>query len=114
MQSQVLRHDVAVTDEMVLLEGDRPEIVVDGAEDPGQPAATLRTGRVVDHVLGDELVEEGVVACLLTPEHLLDDLPRASLSHAGKRPTPHARGGHPLGSVFLGILAAAHGGTVRR
>ena len=100
VQSEVLRHDVAVTDEMVLFEGDRPEIVVEGAQDPGQPAAALRTGRVVDHVHRDEFVGEGFVAGLLASEHLLDDRPRASLIHAGKRPIAQAEfvvgGSRPL------------------
>ncbi|MFW3168869.1 hypothetical protein [Geodermatophilus sp. CPCC 206100] len=75
----------------MLFEGDRPEVVVDGAQDPGQPAAALRTGSVVDHVHGDELVEEGVVACHLASEPLLDDRPRASFPHAGKRRIATAR-----------------------
>lgn len=37
VQSEVLRHDIAVTDEVVLFEGDRPEIVVDGAQDRASP-----------------------------------------------------------------------------
>src|SRR3712207_9253562 len=101
VQSEVLRHEVAVTDEMVLFEGDRPEVVVDGAQDPGQPAAALRTGRVVDHVDGDELVEEGVVACLLASEHLLDDRPRTSFIHASKRPS----GSSPSWTTALGPRA---------
>jgi hypothetical protein len=103
VQCEMLRHDVAVADEMALFEGDGPEVMVDGAQDPGQPAAALRTGRVVDHVDGDELVEEGVVACLLASEHLLDDRPRAASIHAGKRPIATAV---PVGdSATLSALA---------
>ena len=43
--------------------------------------AALRTGGVVDHVLGDEVVQHGVVAVLLAPEQLLDDVLRGSLAH---------------------------------
>src|SRR3954452_15549597 len=86
VQREVLRHEVAVPDEVVLFEGDRSEVAVDGAQDRGQPAAPLRTGRVVDHVDGDEIVEIAIVACLLAPEHLLDDLPRPSSCHAGGHP----------------------------
>src|SRR4051812_21778585 len=99
VQREVLRHEVAVPDEMVLFEGDRPEIVVDRAQDPGQPAAALRTGRVVHHVHGDELVEEAVVASLLASEHLLDDLPRTSSLHAGEHPIATAASRRGRGST---------------
>src|SRR3954452_14652242 len=69
VQREVLRHEVAVPDEVVLFEGDRSEVAVDGAQDRGQPAAPLRTGRVVDH-----------------SEHLLDDLPRTPSCRAGGHP----------------------------
>lgn len=36
---------------------------------------------MVDHVLRDDVIEDGVVTGLLPSEHLLDDVPRASLAH---------------------------------
>ena len=50
-------------------------------EDELQPVATLGSGRVVHHVRGDEIVQGGVVAGLLPPEHLLDDVLRTPLAH---------------------------------
>ena len=41
-----------------------------------QAVAALGTGGVVHHVLRDQVVEAGVVARLLPPEHLLDDFLR--------------------------------------
>ena len=46
-----------------------------------RPVAALRTGGVVHHVRGDEIVERGVVTRLLPSEHLLDDLLRTALAH---------------------------------
>src|SRR5206468_3988548 len=81
VQREVLRDEVAVTDEVVLLDGDWPEVVVDGAQDALQPLAALGTGGVVHHVRRDEVVERGVVTRLLPPEHLLNDFLRTSLTH---------------------------------
>ena len=43
---------------------------------------------MVDHVHGDEVVEEGVIAGLLASEHLLDDVPCPSWVHAVSVPSP--------------------------
>ena len=81
VQGEVLGHDVTVADEVVLFDGDRSEVVVDHAQDLREPAATLRAGRVVDHVLGDEVVEDEGVARLLATEQLLDHRTRAPSTH---------------------------------
>jgi len=75
VHGEVLGHGVAVADEVVLFEGDRAQVVVDGAQDLRETVATLRPGRVVDHVLGDQVVEHELPARLLATEQLLDHLP---------------------------------------
>jgi hypothetical protein len=81
VQRDVLRDEIALTDEVVLLDGDRPEVVVDGAQDALQALAALGTGGMVHHVRGDELVERAVVTSLLSSEHLIDDFLRIALAH---------------------------------
>jgi hypothetical protein len=46
-----------------LFDRDRPEVVVDDAQDELQTVATLGTSRVVHHVRGGEIVDGGVVGC---------------------------------------------------
>jgi hypothetical protein len=81
VQREVLRDEIAFTDEVVLLDGDWPEVVVDGLQDAFQALAALGTGGVVHHVRRDEIVERGVVTRLLPSEHLLNDFLRTSLAH---------------------------------
>ena len=50
-------------------------------QDQLEAVAALRSCGVVHHVLGDEIVEDGVVARLLPAKHLLDDSLRSSLAH---------------------------------
>jgi dihydrofolate reductase len=86
VQSEVLGHDVAVADEVVLFDGDRSQVVVDDAQDPRETAATLQAGRVIDHVVGDEVVEDNTLARLLATEQLLDHLPCAPSTHVDSIP----------------------------
>ena len=81
VQRQVLGDHVAFTDEVMLLDGNRPEVVLNGAQDPLQPLATLETGGVIHHVRGNEIIKRGVVTGLLSSIHLLDDLLRTALAH---------------------------------
>ena len=57
VQRDVLRDEIAVGDEVVLLGGDGTEVVVDRRQDVAQARAALRACGVVHHVLGDEVVE---------------------------------------------------------
>jgi hypothetical protein len=52
----VLRDEVAFTNEVVLLDGNRPKIDVDGTQDVLQAIAALGTGGVVHHVRRDEII----------------------------------------------------------
>ena len=86
VQSEVLGHEVTVADEVVLFDGDRSQVVVDGAQDSRETAATLQAGRVIDHVLGDEVVEDEILARLLATEQLLDHIPCAPSTHVDSIP----------------------------
>ena len=86
VHGEVLGHDVTVADEVVLFEGDGSQVVIDDAQDSREAAATLRPGRVVDHVRGDEVVEDEILARLLATEQLLDDLSCAPSTHVGSLP----------------------------
>jgi hypothetical protein len=46
----MLCHKIALAEEVVLLEGDRPEVDVDHAQDRPETLTTLRTGGGVHHV----------------------------------------------------------------
>jgi hypothetical protein len=81
VQGEVLRHDVALTDEMVLLGGYRAEVGVDRAKDALQALAALGTGGMVDEVGRNEIIEHAVIAGLLSTEHLVDHVFRAAFSH---------------------------------
>ena len=81
VQGEVLRGEIAVTDEVVLLDRDGPEVVVDHRQDQLEALAPLRTGGMIHHVLGHEIVEHRVVTGLLPPEHLLDDILRTPFAH---------------------------------
>ncbi len=86
VQSDVLGHDVTVADEVMLFDCDRSQVVVDVAQDSRETAATLRARRVIDHVLGDEVVEDEILARLLATEQLLDHLSCAPSTHADSIP----------------------------
>jgi hypothetical protein len=86
VQGEVLGHGVAVADEVVLFEGDRTQVVVDGAQDLRETPAALRPGRVVDHVVGDQVVEHEIPARLLATEQFLDHLACAPTTHGDSIP----------------------------
>src|SRR5438105_2333379 len=81
MHCDVLRYEVAVRDEVKLLESERSEVLVDGAQDGLQAVPSLRSRGVVDHIRSDEIVDVGFTARLLTAERFFDDGSRASLGH---------------------------------
>ena len=91
VQGEVLRDEIAFPEAVMLLRSHGSEVVVDGAEDQPQAVATLRACSVVDHVLGDEVVEDGVVAGLLPSEQFLDDVLRTPFAHTRE----HRAVGHP-------------------
>jgi hypothetical protein len=68
----VLRHELTLCDEMVLLHVSVAEVVVDGLEDLAESAATLGPRSVVHHVDRDELVENAEVPGSLPSKELLD------------------------------------------
>jgi len=82
VQGEVLRDEITLAEEMVLLDGDRPEVAVNRSQDPPETLAALKPGRVIDHVGSDEFVEHRVIAVLLGPEQLSDDVFRTSFAHA--------------------------------
>jgi hypothetical protein len=81
VQREVLRYQVSVADKVVLLNGERPEIVVDGAKDALEPLASLRSRCMIHQILRDQVVEHRGVAGVLSSIHLLDDLFRGALIH---------------------------------
>jgi hypothetical protein len=68
----VLRHEVTVGDQVVLLHVAVTEVVADGLEDLAQSVATLGSRSVVHHVDRHEVVEHAQVAGSLPSEELLD------------------------------------------
>ena len=85
VQREVLRHQVSVPDQVVLLNGERAEIVVDGAKDALEALASLRSRCMIHQILRDQVVEHRWVAALLPSMHLLDDLFRGGLIHVTRR-----------------------------
>jgi len=88
VQCEVLGDDVTIADEVMLFDCDRSQVVVDDAQDSRETGATLRARRVVDHVLGDEVVEDEILTRLLATEQLLDHLACAPSTHADSIPPP--------------------------
>ena len=86
VHGEVLGHGVAVADEVVLFEGDRTQVVVDRAQDLRETAAALRPGRVVDHVVGDQVVEHELTARLLATEQFLDHFTCTPPTHGDSIP----------------------------
>jgi len=84
----MLSHDVTVADEVVLFDGDRAQVVVDGAQYLREATAALGTGRVVDHVLGHEVVEDRTPTRALAPEQFLDYLTCAPPAHLDSMSPP--------------------------
>jgi hypothetical protein len=70
-QSHVVRYELALGDEVVVLDFAVAKVMADGVEDLPQSFSTLRPSGVVDHVLGHELVEDMVVSGELSSEELL-------------------------------------------
>jgi len=67
----MLRHELTVGDEMVLLHVSVTEVVVDGLEDLAQSLATLGPCSMVDHIDRDEVVEHAQVSGALPSKELL-------------------------------------------
>ncbi len=60
--SHVVRHELSLGDEVVLLRFAVAEVMANGLEDLSQSLSPLRPSRMVDHVLGHEFIENTVVA----------------------------------------------------
>lgn len=86
MQREVLRHEITVADEVVLLNNNGSEVGVDRAQDEAQTVAALGSRGVIDHVLGDEIVKDGRIPRLLTSKQIFDDVLRGSLAHGNSIP----------------------------
>ena len=93
----VVSDDVAVTDEVVVLDGRFAEIPTNDLEDLLPPFAPLRAGGMVDHVFRYELIDNVSVACRSAAKELFDYL--ACVGHVPWRVS------HP------GIFASAAAGT---
>lgn len=91
VQREVLRHEIAVADEVVLLNDDGSEVGGDRAQNEVQTVTALGSRGVVDHVLGDEIVEGGGVPRLLTSKQIFDDVLRVSLAHGNSIPETVSR-----------------------
>jgi hypothetical protein len=85
VQREVLRHQISVADQVVLLNGERAEIVLDGAKDALEALASLRSHCMIHQILRDQVVEHRWVAALLPSMHFLDDLFRGGLIHVTRR-----------------------------
>jgi hypothetical protein len=74
----MLDDKVSLSDEGVLLELDRTKVDLDGAQDRLQALTPLGAGGMVDHVRGDQVVQDRFVPRLLPSEQLFDDVPWAA------------------------------------
>jgi hypothetical protein len=61
VEREVLRDEVSLPDEVVLIDSYGPEVMIDDGQDALQAFAPLGTGGVIDHVHGNEIVERTVV-----------------------------------------------------
>jgi len=84
----VLNDKIALGDEVVLLEGDRTEVVLDRLQDLAEAFPALRAGSVVHHVFGNQVIEHRHVVRFLSPDELLDDVPCAAFIHRVIRSDP--------------------------
>lgn len=100
VEGEVLGHEVSLADEMVLFDGDRAQVVVDRGEDGPQTVAALRSGCVVRHVFGDELVEGGVITDVQPLVQLVDDCLRITTDHEVSLPR---HGLTPMSSVWSAV-----------
>lgn len=57
----MVSNEIILADEMVMLDSGLPEIVVQCGKDLPPTFSSLRTGRVVDHVLGHKFVDGRLV-----------------------------------------------------
>src|SRR4051812_17434804 len=80
-EREVLCDEGAVTDEVVLFDGERSEVVLDGAEYLSEALPSLEPRRVVHQVLRHQVLQHGRVARLLSPVHLLDHFCGGALAH---------------------------------
>jgi hypothetical protein len=69
--SQVVRYEFPLGDDVVVLGFAVTKVMADRLEDLPQSRSTLRPSRVVDHVLGHQVVEDVVVAREASPEERL-------------------------------------------
>jgi hypothetical protein len=104
----VLRDKVAVAYEVVLLDSYRPKVVVDDAQDALEAVAALGTGRVIDHVERNEIIERAVVTGLLPTEHLVDDFLRTTWTHDTnvRRSSSAVAGSYARGEAVDRVLVA--------
>ena len=68
--SHMVRYELALGDEVVVLDIAVAKVMADDVEDLPQSISTLRRSGVVDHVLGHEVVEDMVVPGELSSEEL--------------------------------------------
>ena len=69
--SQVLRYELALGDEVVVLDFAVAKVMADGVQDLLQSVSTLRPSGVVDHVFSHEVVEDMVVSGESSSKELL-------------------------------------------
>lgn len=81
MNCHVVDDELALGDEVVVLDFAFTEVVADVLQDCAQSLSTLRSGGVVDHVLGDEVVEDVVVAGALSAVELFHNRLRICHRH---------------------------------
>jgi hypothetical protein len=88
--SHVVRDELALGDEVVVLDFAVPEVMADVVEDLPQSIATLRPSGVVHHVLRHEVVEDMVVPGELSSKELFYDCLR--FCHSPRLPDASAVG----------------------
>jgi hypothetical protein len=81
VQRQVLRDEIAFTDEVVLLDGDRPEVIVDGLQDVLQALTALGPAAWFTMCAATRSSSAVSSPAFCPSVHLLNDLLRASLAH---------------------------------
>src|SRR6478609_2772584 len=88
VQGHVLDDEISLTDEVVLHELCRPEVDLNGTQNRLETIETLGAGGVVDHVHGDQVVQDRVAARTLPSDQLLDHLPSTAWAGPGHRLWP--------------------------
>jgi hypothetical protein len=77
----VMSDQIAITNEVMVFDPGVAEIASYGLEDLLPSATPLRASGVVDHVLGDKLVDDRLVTGLTSSKQFLDDLACALVVH---------------------------------